>query len=496
MNINQEFYETIGCGALLKQVHMAQDPAHFVQLLFKAFPPEQFWRFSIDGYRQTIDSWPGFEQREQGYLQGMYQALLAMLGEINTPANVQMLRHYHLLATTDVQMEKLSVEYKGNWRDEDVSFELRSFMNATINGILALFDKMERGDDTFVLTCGRISNQDYDLEISDWNIINSNTYKYVLNSFATTRGLDPNSPEAKQQLAGLILGREYSFRTQQRRIFEVSADRATIESIHKRGVSDYLQEKVAQCIRFHYEQMKSENDCNQTLSIIVRTIQSLEQLHPFKDANCRIFVMVMLNKFLLENGLPPCILDEPNCFDAFSEDELISSVKTGMNRFQEIFLSDEKSNIINIKIFDPTMTAYFKKINDNFLIKMQEILQEPPVAANTLPEVCSSNPDASSSNPNYSLEANENLQKGKGKNKRKRREPIHNSSLSSVGEANKEETIDSSKFKERNTEKEKKDKSKDVKGSFVQFKARKTEENDSQSTTVSKIQDISKPKLG
>lgn len=66
------------------------------------------------------------------------------------------------------------------------------------------------------------------------------------------------------------------------------------------------------------------------LRMIVRLIQDLEQLHMFDDANCRTLCMLLLNYLLINHGFPLCILDNPNCFDANSEDELIEKVIAGM----------------------------------------------------------------------------------------------------------------------------------------------------------------------
>jgi len=382
MNIDKEFYQSIDCGALFKKIAMAQDPAHMVQLLFAEFPLAQFWRFSVDGKKQMKDSWPGFEAREPKYLQGMYSVLLTMLEEINTPLNSRGLLNYHFIATQSVEMKRLPDELKGCWRKEDVYFGLLDD-NASVEGILALLDRIEIGDDTFLLARDNVSLVE-EIEIEQYDIINSHTYQYVLNDkidfLVRKRGMiqeDPKTKEcAKRLLAEFILKHNYSFRTQQHEIYKLDSSETAIEIITPTFVvEEFLQEKVDELIRLHYKRMTIAKDSEQKLSIIVDTVQKLEQLHPFKDANCRIFVMVILNKLLLENGFPPCMLYDPNCFDAFSNDQLIHEVKVGMKRFQDVLLNGKQlENTPTVDVLSHEMDIYFKKINEMLRQKMEEIL--------------------------------------------------------------------------------------------------------------------------
>lgn len=73
----------------------------------------------------------------------------------------------------------------------------------------------------------------------------------------------------------------------------------------------------------------ASNDNERKLDIIIEFIQSLEQLHPFIDGNCRVFVMLLLNSELIKNGFPPTMLDNPNRFDLFSKKELADEIKKG-----------------------------------------------------------------------------------------------------------------------------------------------------------------------
>ena len=69
------------------------------------------------------------------------------------------------------------------------------------------------------------------------------------------------------------------------------------------------------------------------LENIVTMIQKLERLHPFSDGNCRTFCMLLLNRELIRNKLPPCLLTNPNDFDGLSQSEMINEVLAGQNRY-------------------------------------------------------------------------------------------------------------------------------------------------------------------
>lgn len=91
-----------------------------------------------------------------------------------------------------------------------------------------------------------------------------------------------------------------------------------------------IEQKLSE-IQSEYEKRLIEAaDDNQKLYAIVRYIKKLEILHPFIDANCRTFCMLLLNHELKNNGFGLTILDDPNDFDGLSLKELVIQVKKGM----------------------------------------------------------------------------------------------------------------------------------------------------------------------
>lgn len=81
----------------------------------------------------------------------------------------------------------------------------------------------------------------------------------------------------------------------------------------------------------------SEDD---KIRCIVAFCQELDQRHYFTDGNVRTSSLA-LNFLLLQNGLCPTLLKDPNCLDAHSVEELVSLVKEGQDYFRNNMLSPD-----------------------------------------------------------------------------------------------------------------------------------------------------------
>ncbi|WP_369007998.1 Fic family protein [Legionella sainthelensi] len=83
----------------------------------------------------------------------------------------------------------------------------------------------------------------------------------------------------------------------------------------------------------YQSEIEKAKDSTDKIKIIAKLVQKLEILHPFTDANCRTFCILLLNKLLLENKLTPVILDNPNRFDGFANQELVQEIMEGQEKF-------------------------------------------------------------------------------------------------------------------------------------------------------------------
>ena len=94
-------------------------------------------------------------------------------------------------------------------------------------------------------------------------------------------------------------------------------------------------QRFAQEVLYIYNQeIKNAETEEKTLEAIARCCQDLDQLHLFIDGNIRTIAFLVLNKLLLQNGLDPVILDDPNIFDCNAVDELIVAIRKGQDQFR------------------------------------------------------------------------------------------------------------------------------------------------------------------
>lgn len=99
----------------------------------------------------------------------------------------------------------------------------------------------------------------------------------------------------------------------------------------------------SQCQRFarvvldaYHQEIAAAATADDQLNAIARCCQDLDQLHLFVDGNIRTIAFLVLNKLLLQNGLEPVVLDEPNVFDCKSVDELREAIKIGQAKFRSL----------------------------------------------------------------------------------------------------------------------------------------------------------------
>jgi hypothetical protein len=102
------------------------------------------------------------------------------------------------------------------------------------------------------------------------------------------------------------------------------------------GMEKFVQKQLAK----YYSALEYSGDSVSRLSAIISLYESLEAMHPFKDATSRTNHLV-LNKLLVENGFDPAILNEPNSPTSSSE-EFGRHVVESMEQTREIAGADRR----------------------------------------------------------------------------------------------------------------------------------------------------------
>lgn len=88
-------------------------------------------------------------------------------------------------------------------------------------------------------------------------------------------------------------------------------------------------------LRSHAKAMRGEKSDDGKLRRIAETCRTLEQAHLFNDGNARTVGFLLLNRLLLNAGMSPALMANPNEFDGFSTRELVQSIRQGQEKFAQ-----------------------------------------------------------------------------------------------------------------------------------------------------------------
>jgi hypothetical protein len=93
---------------------------------------------------------------------------------------------------------------------------------------------------------------------------------------------------------------------------------------------------VTAALNRYHQEIAAALTSQAKLEAIVRVIRALHVIHAFRDANGRLHIMLMLNRFLTEQGFSPVILRKnPDMFGgSYTIAQLVQEVRDGMTEFR------------------------------------------------------------------------------------------------------------------------------------------------------------------
>jgi hypothetical protein len=96
------------------------------------------------------------------------------------------------------------------------------------------------------------------------------------------------------------------------------------------------QQHVAAALTRYHQQIALAATPLAKIEAIVRVIRALHVIHAFRDANGRLHIMLMLNRFLTEQGFSPVTLrNSPEMFGgSYTIAQLVQEVRDGMTDFR------------------------------------------------------------------------------------------------------------------------------------------------------------------
>jgi hypothetical protein len=344
-------------------------------------PSAEVWRFFIDGNLQKSHGWQGFEKREPGYLKALYAAY-DQIYDLVTPLSIDYISKLHQLAISDVigtnyHKKNISPTLFGKFRQATaIQYGIgfyQEYDNVSREGLYEFFAKnsphnflkieYDKNSNGLALTLENIellrvcvaAAKSKKVSYCALDVLNELNTK-VLAKLKLFRL--PTAEKAKSLLAvmAMSIGKTKNLREVVNYIVnEVHPDfndsddlQLSVVSYQAKTPSVLLSDAIQTLVNQYQADIVTAKNYLDRLKAIVVFIQACEQLHPFVDANCRTFCMLLCNNLLMRNGMPPAIFYNPNRFDCLSTDELIMDVIEGMQNTMILIKTG--------KLFDITLT--------------------------------------------------------------------------------------------------------------------------------------------
>lgn len=114
--------------------------------------------------------------------------------------------------------------------------------------------------------------------------------------------------------------------------------------------SDEFNTNVRLVLNHYYQSIQRSTTLMETLCAISELLRALEVSHIFGDGNQRTYAFLLLPKLLIENGLPPAILEDPCMFDGFMTvsamgEAILQGITNFLNENREVHRDLLKENI-------------------------------------------------------------------------------------------------------------------------------------------------------
>jgi hypothetical protein len=327
------------------------------------FKNEEIWRFYIDGNRQNTPEGLAlgsqvFDQKEPGYMKAMLNAHELMVATLHDPLTPRLFIDFFKTAlnnVTNTENDKLET-----FRDDRVG----AF--GVVNNLDHLDNPIPRGNTSLE------GIKEFLKDITE----NGNPLNIQFHSsFSDETGRDThllnNTLEIYKE-SGLDAAAKFLYDKIYNEMPTGGAKFYVPHMEHKQ-----VQIKVQEYIDRYNEQVKNAPTEDAKLDAIITLVQNLVRLHPFTDGNCRTFAMLLLNRELIRNGLPPTMLDNPNRFDFFSKKELKAEIANGQK-----YALTYQSEIAPLPSFQ-ALDQHIDQLHDNRskaikkqAIRMQNILRK------------------------------------------------------------------------------------------------------------------------
>lgn len=95
-----------------------------------------------------------------------------------------------------------------------------------------------------------------------------------------------------------------------------------------------VKEVIQPFLDHYYSQIGQVHSLKDKLRAIAELVRTLEVAHFFLDGNQRTYAFLLLNRLLIENNIPPVILDDPAAFDGYMTlENLVILIQSGISNY-------------------------------------------------------------------------------------------------------------------------------------------------------------------
>jgi hypothetical protein len=315
----------------------------------EVFPKGEIFRFLVERYRWK-EGLANFENNTPGYFKALGKAFFNI--NENEPLTIGLIKSFHKTALTGAQDYSLVAPPPGEFK-QWTNYYILDYRNITLEGMLELFEKMKNSQETVLYKIANISQTicdatNIDSLVEEHGSLNK-VAEYLITKIYNQKGI---------YLKALIKNKSLSINT-----FPSKTIEATVQGF----------------INEYESNIREAKNSAEILRAIVVLVRDCEQFHPFADGNCRTFAMVLLSYLCMKNGFPPSILDNPNHFDGFSINQLMSisligmedtlNVAQGAKQLYDITIEDLLDNPLdralaeNLDFMQEALADYRKKHN-------------------------------------------------------------------------------------------------------------------------------------
>ena len=139
-----------------------------------------------------------------------------------------------------------------------------------------------------------------------------------------------------------------------------------LSSLTRKGVENenLIRTHLENIIKKYNETISQADTPDDKEKLIYNTCQMLELLHPFRDANCRLFIMTLMNVLRKNRGLPIAAFADPNLVDRLTYDDI--------KKFEGLMIqmptSEPTKEQINDMILKAVVASNFVKNCKNIII--------------------------------------------------------------------------------------------------------------------------------